>query len=272
MNRARTLFPRLLGAAGLTAALVAVITAFSGIGYAGNTAAQAQYAPTNTTPPAISGPTPPKVGDVLTASPGVWSSSAPPTYSYQWRRCNTTGGACADVSGATAQTYTLAAGDVGSTLRVKVVAKSSSGTGTAHSPQTSIVQAAPAPAPVPAGKTIAAANVTLPDRLTVDRVAYSPSHIASHAPFVARFHVANSKGQSVQGALVYALGLPYSWARNSPEVPTDETGWATVTLSPTSNLPLRRGTALVIFVRARVQGQDLLAGSSSRRLVQITVR
>ena len=30
--------------------------------------------------------------------------------------------------------------------------------------------------------------------------------------------------------------------------------------------------ALVMFVRARVEGQSLLAGSSSRRLVQVTVR
>jgi hypothetical protein len=30
--------------------------------------------------------------------------------------------------------------------------------------------------------------------------------------------------------------------------------------------------ALVMFVRARVEGQSLLAGSSSRRLVQVGIR
>lgn len=272
MKRARTLSPRLFAAAGLTVALAAVIAVFSGIGYAGGTAAQAQYgpAPVNTTPPSISGPQPPKVGDVLTANPGVWTSSTPPTYSYQWRRCNTTGAACSNIANATAQTYTVTSSDAGSTLRVTVTAKTSGGTGTADSAQTSIVPAAPAPPP--AGKTIAAASVTLPDRLTIDRVRYSPSRLTSRDPFVARFHVENAKGQSVAGALVYAIGLPYSWAQNAPEVQTDANGWASLTITPTRHLPLHRSSALVMFVRARVPDQDLLAGSSSRRLVQITIR
>jgi hypothetical protein len=42
-------------------------------------------------------------------------------------------------------------------------------------------------------------------------------------------------------------------------------------MTPTRNLPLRRGSALVVFVRARVEGQSLLAGSSTRRLVQVIV-
>jgi hypothetical protein len=45
-----------------------------------------------------------------------------------------------------------------------------------------------------------------------------------------------------------------------------------VTISPTVNLPLGKHAALVMFVRARVDGQPLLAGSSTRRLVQVTVR
>lgn len=270
MKRARWLLPRLLTAAGLTAALVAVLAAFGGTGFASTTAAQAQYGPKNTTPPSISGAEPPKVGEVLTANPGAWS--APATFMYQWLRCNTTGAACAAISGATAQTYSVAAGDVGSTLRAQVTAKDSSGGATsAQSAQTSIVQGGGS-TPPSTGKTIQASNVTLPDRLTVDGIRYSPSHIFSRNAFVARFHVTNSKSQSVQGALVYALGLPYSWAANSPEVQTDANGWATITMRPTRNLPLHRGTSLVIFVRARVPGQSLLSGASTRRLVQITVR
>ena len=274
MKRARTLLPRLLGAAGLTAALVAAITAFSGSGFSA-TAAQSEYAPTNTTPPSISGT--PTVGNVLTANPGTWTSTTQPTYKYQWERCNTTGQACSDLAGQTNQTYTVQQADVGSTIRVRVTASNSGGSTDATSPQTSLVQAAATtttttttPTTTTVGKTVLASNVSLPDRLIVDRV--RSARIASHRPFVVRFHVSNLKGQSVQGALVYALGLPYSWARNAPEVPTDATGWATIVMRPTSNLPLRRGGALVIFVRARVAGQNLLAGASTRRLVQVTVR
>jgi hypothetical protein len=279
MRRARALLPRLLGAAGLTTALVAVVTAFSGLGYAQNTAAQAEYAPKNTTPPSISGTA--QVGKVLTANPGAWESTTPPTYAYAWQRCNTTGAACSAIAGATAQTYTVQEADKGSTLRVKVTATNPGGSNSADSPQTGIVQAADAPPPPPGpagaiklanGKTsIPASSVVLPHRLIIDGVRFTPNPIRSREPVSARFHVSDTRGNVVRDALVYVLGLPYGWTRNSPEVRTDQAGFATITLEPTVNMPLRRG-ALVVFVRARVEGQDLLAGSSTRRLVQASIR
>ncbi len=105
----------------------------------------------------------------------------------------------------------------------------------------------------------------------IDRVSFSPNVIVSRtAPVTARFHVSDAKGLSVQGALVYALGLPYGWTFNAPEQPTDATGWATITLQPTRAMPLRRGD-LVLFVRARKPGENLLAGVSTRRLVQVGI-
>jgi hypothetical protein len=123
-----------------------------------------------------------------------------------------------------------------------------------------------------AGKTVQAAAVSLPSRLVVDRVRFNPRRLESRGPFVAQFHVSTTGSQSVQGALVFAIGLPYSWSRSAGEVTTDSTGWATVTFNPTRSLPLRHGTSLVVFVRARVPGQNVLAGASTRRLVQVTVR
>jgi hypothetical protein len=121
------------------------------------------------------------------------------------------------------------------------------------------------------GAAISVSSISLPDRLVVDRVSFSPQPIRSHRAFVARFHVSDTRGFSIQGALVYALGLPYSWVRNAPEVATDGSGWATITLQPTASLPLHRGGAIVIFVRARKPGENLLAGVSTRRLVQASV-
>lgn len=272
MRRARKLFPRLLGAAGLTAALVAAITAFSGSGFSA-TAAQEQYAPKNTSPPTINGTA--TVGQTLTATTGSWTSSTQPTYSYQWERCDAKGNGCSNIGGATSSSYLLQSSDANNSVRVAVTAKNSDGSTTATSDFRAISATAPpttTTTPAPTGKTIAAAAVTLPDRLTVDRIQYAPSHVLSRRPFVARFHIVNTKGQSVQGALVYVLGLPYSWAANTPEVQTDANGWATVTMRPTHSMPMRRGTALVMFVRARVPGQNLLSGASTRRLVQITAR
>jgi hypothetical protein len=37
---------------------------------------------------------------------------------------------------------------------------------------------------------------------------------------------------------------------NAPEVATDASGWATITICPTAQLRLRQGGPLVIFVRA----------------------
>jgi len=111
----------------------------------------------------------------------------------------------------------------------------------------------------------------LPNRLIIDGVKFAPTVLTSRAPAVARFHVSDPRGFSIQGALVYALGLPYGWTRNGPEVATDNTGWATITMSPTANMPLRNG-ALVVFVRARKAGDNLLAGVSTRRLVQVSIR
>ena len=55
------------------------------------------------------------------------------------------------------------------------------------------------------------------------------------------------------------------------EMQTDSHGWATIVIHPTPNMPLRRGD-LVMFVRARKPGDNLLAGVSTRRLVQEGIR
>jgi hypothetical protein len=96
--------------------------------------------PTNTGLPQISGTA--QQGQSLTASTGSWSGS-PTSYGYQWQRCNSTGGACAAVSGATASSYALTSSDVNSTMRVLVSAKNAGGTTTALSAQTAVVASPP---------------------------------------------------------------------------------------------------------------------------------
>jgi len=219
-------------------------------------------APVNTAPPTISGSA--QVGQTLTATTGTWSSPTTPTYSYTWLRCNTTGASCTNIAGATATTYVAQAADAGSTLRAVVTAANGQGTASATSAQTAAVTASSS-----AAGTVPASSVTLPLRLVIDRVSFQPRRLTSRGALLARFHVADTQGRSVVGALVYAIGLPYSWAKGAAEVATGQDGWATLTVTPTRELPLRRGHTLVFFVRARVQGQDVLAGSSTRRLVQV---
>jgi len=224
-------------------------------------AAPKPTAPVNTSRPTVSGTA--QEGQTLTGNRGSWSGN-PTAYSYFWTRCDRNGNSCADISGARAATYVLTSADVGNTVRFKVEAKNAAGSTFASSAQTPVVTAALPPA----GSAIPVDKVSPPERLVVDRVAFSPNPARSRNPIVARFHVADTRGYSIQGALVYALGLPYSWARNATEVSTDATGWATILLRPTAAMPLKRGGALVVFVRARKPGDNLLSGVSTRRLVQ----
>jgi hypothetical protein len=99
--------------------------------------------PTNTATPAISGTA--IEGQRLSATKGSWSGN-PTSYSYQWRHCNSSGRGCANISSATSSSYTLAASDVGHTMRVVVTAVNEGGSSSTSSPTTAIVTA-PAPTP-----------------------------------------------------------------------------------------------------------------------------
>ncbi|HEY8029473.1 MAG TPA: hypothetical protein VIE38_08190 [Gaiellaceae bacterium] len=218
-------------------------------------------APKNTAPPTISGTT--QEGSTLTVSPGSWGGTPAPSFSYQWERCVGTGGGCAAISGATGTTYVATSADVAHTLLAQVTAKNANGSSTANTTETDLIS----PAKGTQGAAIAVTQVNLPNRLIIDGVKFSPSPATSRGIITARFHVSDTRGFSISGALVYALGLPYGWVNGAPEQTTDSTGWATIQIRPTRNMPLRRGD-LVIFVRARKPGDNLLAGVSTRRLVQ----
>src|SRR5712691_4106211 len=229
-----------------------------------NVVAATGQAPKNTSAPSISGTV--KEGSTLTVDKGGWTGTNPITYAYAWQRCDATGGNCANIAGATNTTYTATSADVGNVLRVNVTATNSKGATTATSAETGIV-----PPATTGSHAISISQVSLPNRLIVDGVKFGPTVITSRGPVAARFHVSDTRGFSISGALVYALGLPYGWVRNAPEVTTDATGWATIPLNPPANLPLKPG-ALVVFVRARKPGDNVLAGVSTRRLVQVSIR
>jgi hypothetical protein len=80
--------------------------------------------PVKLTRPTISGSA--QQGSTLTASPGTWSNE-PTSYAYQWKRCDTVGANCLLIAGATGATYILAPADIGSTLRIRVIAYNSGG-------------------------------------------------------------------------------------------------------------------------------------------------
>ena len=121
-------------AAVLLAATAALILAV-------NVSARTNAAPSNTTPPTVSGTA--KVGQTLTVSNGAWSGS-PTSYDYQWQRC-TSSTSCIDIASATSQSYKVVAADAGRTLRAVVTASNSDGKSTANSNQTDVVAASGSP-------------------------------------------------------------------------------------------------------------------------------
>lgn len=221
--------------------------------------------PANTAAPALSGTF--TQGQTLHVSSGTWTGTSPITISYQWQRCNAQGQNCAPIGGATGQAYTLTSADTGNRVQVLVTARNPGGDSSKYSNQSPTI--AGSGGTTAAAGTIAAASVALPNRLVIDRVQF-PQGGHARVPFQARFHVADTSHHSVSGALVYLIGLPYGWVRPAPEQATDATGWVTITLNPMAKMPLK--TSLVMFVRARTPQGDLLAGASTRRLVQVRIR
>ena len=250
----------------LLAALVAgaaVMLVTGGIASGSSSTAQYEYGhPVPTASPTISGTA--AVGQTLTTTNGTWTSDSNISlYSYAWARCDTSGNSCATI-GATGSTYTLTADDQGHTIRSYVTATNGAGTTQAGSAPTAVVAAATK------GGQIDASKVALPNRLIIDKVSYSANPIrARQTPTTMKIHVSDSNANSVGNALVYVLGVPYSRIGTIPEVRTDATGWATLQLQPAKAFP--RTGYLTLFVRARVDDQDLLGGTSTRRLVQVTI-
>jgi hypothetical protein len=64
-------------------------------------------------------------------------------------------------------------------------------------------------------------------------------------------------------------GVPWSRILQPAEVKSAQDGWAQIQIQPTERLTLRNGYFIVMFVRARKEGDSLLAGVSTRRLVQL---
>ena len=256
---------------GATLALVISLTIGVGPGAAAGAAA-----PSNTSPPTITGT--PQEGHTLVGHRGTWTGN-PTDYNDYWVRCDNTGGSCANISGAHDRNgYLLKKVDVGNTIRFKVQATNADGSTFASSVPTAVITAATvAPPPVTdgcakKGGSIPIAGVTPPARLLIDQTQISPSTITYGTRAVtARFHVAACSG-SVEGALVYVTAVPYGQFAIPNEQATGSDGWATLQLSALAGYPVsNKQQLLVMFVRARKSGEDLLGGISTRRLVSFHV-
>lgn len=250
----------------LVAVVASVLTALAAV--AGLAEAQPAVAPGNTEAPSVVGTA--QDGELVAARDGEWSGDDPKTFTYQWQRCDAAGANCANIAGATGKVYRVETADVDRRLKVQVTAANTTGTATTTSQPTAAVAR-------PAGATrladgrysIPVTSVNLPYRLVVSGVEFSPSVLRSRQEFTGRFRITDTRGYIVRDAIVLVTGVPLGWINAPQEIRTNVDGLATLQLQPTTRLRLVRGGSMVMFIRARKDGDNLLAGISSRRLVRV---
>jgi hypothetical protein len=226
--------------------------------------------PVALTLPAIAGtPTP---GQTLIASSGTWSGASG-VFSYQWLRCDASGGGCAGIAGAATQSYVVSSADSGNSVTVRVRASNDVGATTAVPTPVKIVTSGGS---VGGGaKSVPVTSlVAHPDHLLISGVQFSPSPFHTRGGVItARFRVTlEGTNTVVSGALVAVVGIPYSWVVEPPETATGADGWVTFQIQTTSRMQFTAGGALVMQVRARAPGTSaavILGGISTRRLVQV---
>jgi len=278
-NRNRGRFYR-LGESDQGRRLVVVVTARNSDGSAnaqantGVIGARAA-APRNTSIPTISGTL--REGETLTANPGAWTGTSPISFAYQWQRCDANGGNCSNIAGATNRSYTVAAADVNRSVRVVVRATNSAGNRSATSAPTGVAQPGGPAGQIrlPDGRiSIPIESVSLPARLVIDQVVFSPNPVRSRSTTITvRVHVVDTRGFVVRGALIFLRSTPLL-TTVPPETATGTDGFVTLRMRPRAPraglvFPLRRGVNVQFYVQARKAGERLLYGVTGTRLVQV---
>jgi hypothetical protein len=227
--------------------------------------------PVNTSTPQVRGSL--VVGSTVTADQGTWTGKTPISFSYRWLRCDSQGGACVAIGGATARTYRLTSADSGHKIRFNVTARNSIGSTTVMSGESPIVTE-PLPGGairLPSGEiSIPATSVPSTARLIVSVVQFTPNPVRSRTnPITVRVRVKDTRGFVVRDALVFVRSTPRVTAGGDRQAATVD-GWVTYQLAPNGNFPKpRNGFNVQFFVKAYRSGDPALAGIAAYRLVQV---
>ena len=233
--------------------------------------AQTAVAPRNTAPPTISGT--PQVDETLRASTGTWTGTQPITFTFQWLRCDGAGNNCVLQPGFADDAYVLRDGDIGKTVRARVIARNARGESSRLTAPSPVVQGPQGPAgqiTLPNGeKSIPVSSVPSNESLVVDQAVFSPNPVRSQtAPFTVRLKVKDTRGFVVRDALVFLRSTPLV-TRNAQDQRTGQDGWLQLTVTPERDFPeLRPAYSVQFFVKAFRQGDPELAGVAGYRLVQ----
>ena len=234
-------------------------------GQPGSSQAASRVKPTPKTPPTITGTA--EVGITLVATRGTWNGS-PTSFHFAWLRCNTTGGACLALGGATAKIYTPTNGDISHTLRVTVTAKNASGSTTATSAATGVVPPSGCP---PGTGAINIAQLTPPARLDISSSSVSPALRRTTGVIHLHFTVTACGGRPVQGASVLATAVPFNQF-GLGQGTTSANATVVLTEARRAGFPVSSHQHLLaVFVQAWKQGEPVNGGTSSSRIVAFRI-
>jgi len=215
------------------------------------------------------------VGSVITADPGRWSGRQPITFAYQWLRCDSAGGQCAPIAGATSRTYRVTSAEVGKKVRFNVTARNAIAAVTVISSE-STTGSEPLPAGAvkpPSGEySIPATSVASTPRLVLAAVQFTPKTVTSRKQTIGvRIRVKDTRGFVVRDAFVFIRSTPKVTTGGDRSL-TGADGWLAYELVPTSAFPTKARTAVQFFVKAYRSGDPSLGGVYGSRLVQVPVR
>jgi hypothetical protein len=213
------------------------------------------------------------VGQVVTAEPGTWTGKAPISFAYSWLRCNSGGGDCLAISGATSRNYRVSSSDIGRKLRFNLTARNSLGSLTVTSTESAVVTE-PLPSgaiKLPSGEiSIPASSVPSNHRLLVSQVAFSPNPVTrANQIITVRVRAKDTRGFIVRDALVFVRSTPRVTTGGDRQLTTAD-GWVTYQLAPNRNFPKpRRGYNVQFFMKVYRSGDPGLGGVAGYRLVQV---
>ncbi len=232
----------------------------------------AGVAPQNTAKPSLTGIS--KVGQTVTVCCGSWSGTQPIALVFRWVRCGANGAApCTTITGATQQSYTLTAAELGGTVEAFVTATNAYGSiETSTPPSGTVIRAEPLGAVKLANGRISipVTSVALPQRLVIAGISLNPSRIRSRVRGTTiTVRVVDSRGYLVRGALVSVTGFPAAWLKPVPSRRTAVDGTLKLRLLPTAKLPLKKDGSLALFVRVRKPGANPFAGISASRMFRV---